>query len=110
VEPERAAIANTTYLPAEAVPIGSERLYEVAFAVLETAPVYVLASGITGAGFASIPIVRGIPSSMCLETSRLSGLTMAGLGRMIGRFSGATRPEASMAARAGFTIMLRCLR
>jgi hypothetical protein len=53
----------------------------------------------------SIPIVSGIPSRICLVSSRFSALTMAGFGRTSFGASGTMRPDASMAARAGFTIM-----
>ena len=58
----------------------------------------------------SIPMVSGIPSSMCLENSRFSRLTMAGFGRTSFGVSGTMRPEASIAASVGFKIMRQYLR
>jgi hypothetical protein len=55
----------------------------------------------------SIPIVRGIPNrGAWFQNSRFSRLTMAGFGSTSFGFSGTMRPEASMAAIAGFKIML----
>jgi len=53
----------------------------------------------------SIPIVSGIPSRICLVSSRFSAFTIAGFGRTSFGVSGTMRPDASMAAIAGFTIM-----
>jgi hypothetical protein len=86
------------------MPVGRDTVCEVVeLPVDEDAVAAIVAC--TNALRVSIPIVSGIPSRICLVSSRFSALTMAGFGRMSFGASGTMRPEASMAARAGFTIM-----
>jgi hypothetical protein len=86
------------------MPVGRDTVYEVTLPDVEAAVAAIAAC--TNALRASIPIVSGIPSRICLVSSRFSALMMAGFGKTSFGFSGTMRPEAIMAASAGFRIML----